>query len=305
MMARFVAFAPELVRALGGRWHGRRSTVRCPAHSDRTPSLSISEGDDGRPLVFCHAGCPQAAVIDALRRLGLWSGPGERVEYRPLDPAVIDARRQQDAKERQHRLARARAIWRDAARNRCRELVITYLRSRQLTIEPPPTMRSGRIWHPFERCTMPAMVTAIQGGDGRLQGVSLTFLRPDGRGKADIEHPRLTCGELLGGAVRLAPAGPRLGLAEGLEDALTVQQESGLPCWASLGTSNLPKVALPEAVEEVVILADRGQAGEAAAQAAVEEYVAAERVVRVAWPPADHKDFNAALLAAARKECAA
>jgi hypothetical protein len=178
--------------------------------------------------------------------------------------------------------------------------VRTYLRSRGLTIEPPPTIRSGHVWHHFERRTMPAMVAAIQAGDGRLQGVSLTFLRPDGRGKAEIEQPRLTRGELMGGTVRLGRAGSRLGLAEGIEDALTAQQEAGLPCWAALGTSNLPKLALPAAVREVVIIADRGDAGETAARAAVGTYSAAGHLVRVAWPPGGHKDFNAALTARGR-----
>jgi hypothetical protein len=183
--------------------------------------------------------------------------------------------------------------------------VRTYLRSRGLTIEPPPTIRSGHVWHHFERRTMPAMVAAIQAGDGRLQGVSLTFLRPDGRGKAEIEQPRLTRGELMGGTVRLGRAGSRLGLAEGIEDALTAQQEAGLPCWAALGTSNLSKVQLPVTVRELLIIADRGQAGETAAQAAVDAYVAEDRAVYIAWPPDGHKDFNAALQAAARMECAA
>jgi putative DNA primase/helicase len=29
----------------------------CPAHNDHNPSLSIKEGDDGKPLLYCHAGC--------------------------------------------------------------------------------------------------------------------------------------------------------------------------------------------------------------------------------------------------------
>ncbi|MCL4291382.1 MAG: AAA family ATPase [Thermoleophilia bacterium] len=41
-------------------------TARCPAHDDRTPSLSVSEGDDGRLLVKCHAGCATEAVVAAL-----------------------------------------------------------------------------------------------------------------------------------------------------------------------------------------------------------------------------------------------
>ncbi len=39
---------------------------RCPAHDDRTPSLSIHAGDDGRALVNCHAGCTVDAVCGAI-----------------------------------------------------------------------------------------------------------------------------------------------------------------------------------------------------------------------------------------------
>jgi hypothetical protein len=38
----------------------------CPAHEDRTPSLSIAEGEDGRVLIKCFAGCPTEAVVEAL-----------------------------------------------------------------------------------------------------------------------------------------------------------------------------------------------------------------------------------------------
>ena len=44
----------------------------CPAHNDSNPSLSISDGKDGKILVHCHAGCDQNAVIDALKGRGLW-----------------------------------------------------------------------------------------------------------------------------------------------------------------------------------------------------------------------------------------
>mgnify|MGYP000626525288 CR=1 FL=1 len=42
-------------------------TARCPAHEDRTPSLSISEGDDGRVLIHCHTGCSLDAVLAAVK----------------------------------------------------------------------------------------------------------------------------------------------------------------------------------------------------------------------------------------------
>lgn len=41
-------------------------TSRCPAHADRSPSLSIRELDDGRALVHCHAGCEVQEVLAAV-----------------------------------------------------------------------------------------------------------------------------------------------------------------------------------------------------------------------------------------------
>ena len=35
-----------------------RWLARCPGHPDRTPSLSVAVGDDGRTLLHCHARCP-------------------------------------------------------------------------------------------------------------------------------------------------------------------------------------------------------------------------------------------------------
>ena len=50
---------------------GNRYIACCPAHDDRNPSLSITQGKD-KLLVHCFAGCTQEEVIDALAALGLW-----------------------------------------------------------------------------------------------------------------------------------------------------------------------------------------------------------------------------------------
>ena len=43
-----------------------RWMARCPSHEDRTPSLSIRAGDDGRVLIYCFAGCGAYRVLDAV-----------------------------------------------------------------------------------------------------------------------------------------------------------------------------------------------------------------------------------------------
>ena len=40
--------------------------ARCPAHTDHTPSLSVSEGEDGRILVKDHAGCTTEQIVEAM-----------------------------------------------------------------------------------------------------------------------------------------------------------------------------------------------------------------------------------------------
>ena len=38
----------------------------CPAHDDKSPSLSIRELDDGRILIHCFAGCSVEEVLSAV-----------------------------------------------------------------------------------------------------------------------------------------------------------------------------------------------------------------------------------------------
>ena len=49
------------VRDSNGSWK-----ALCPAHDDREPSLSVSEGDDGRALLNCFAGCETAEIVAEL-----------------------------------------------------------------------------------------------------------------------------------------------------------------------------------------------------------------------------------------------
>lgn len=64
--------AADVARALHAKRSGKFWVCCCPAHDDRTPSLSFWDGY--RDVAFhCHAGCDSCDVIDALRDRGIWS----------------------------------------------------------------------------------------------------------------------------------------------------------------------------------------------------------------------------------------
>ena len=86
--------AGELLRRL----HGARSTrdgwtARCPAHEDKSPSLSIRE-ENGKVLVHCFAGCSVEAICSALEVNVRDLFTEHRFARRPVPPVVRDAERQ-------------------------------------------------------------------------------------------------------------------------------------------------------------------------------------------------------------------
>jgi hypothetical protein len=71
-------------------------------------------------------------------------------------------------------------------------------------------------------------------------GVHLTYLLPDGSGKADVEPVRRRIGQNTSGhPIPLAPLNDLLGLAitEGVEDGLTISSAAGLGVWAAGGVT--------------------------------------------------------------------
>jgi hypothetical protein len=73
-----VAVQRILDRVVGCRSTGEGKWIACcPAHEDKSPSLSIREKDDGRILINCFAGCGAGDVLDAigLRMADLFEKP--------------------------------------------------------------------------------------------------------------------------------------------------------------------------------------------------------------------------------------
>ena len=51
----------QVVKGRNGAW-----TARCPAHEDKSPSLAVREGEDGRVLLHCFGGCSTSDVLASI-----------------------------------------------------------------------------------------------------------------------------------------------------------------------------------------------------------------------------------------------
>lgn len=105
----------------------------------------------------------------------------------------------------------------------------------------------------------------VLGEPRRVTSVHLTFLKPDGFGKADVDKPKIVIGRPRGCPIVLAPPNDLLGLAitEGIEDALSVHAATGLGAWAAGSAPFLPALvtAVPDYIECVHVVVDDDPAG--------------------------------------------
>lgn len=282
--------AAILTAALGGHQNGPRWMARCPAHDDQTPSLSISESGNGIVLVKCFAGCSQNAVIAALRCRGLWSNRGHE---RPCPRLPASQNHQND--DEQRRRHAAKTIW-QSTRPAQGTLVETYFASRNLVLPTTTDIRfHPHLKHPEGR-HWPAMVALVTDGiTSSAVAVHRTYLKTDGSGKAPVTPAKMMLGPCRGGAVRLGIPGPRIMVAEGIETAMAAMMSTGIPAWAALSTSGLRTLELGPEINEVIVLADADEAGEAAAEACACRLQRPGRRLRIARPPPG-QDFNDMLL---------
>lgn len=286
--------AETLARALGGCRAGNQWKASCPTHEDREPSLAITDADDGKVLVHCHSGCDQLVVIDELRSRGLWGSAIDHCQRRATRQlaAVFKA---PSAENNSDRTAAALRLWR-AALPAVDTAVAAYLHSRGIGLVTPDSVRfHPRLKHPSGRA-WPAMVALVtRGNDGKPLAIHRTFLAPDGVGKAPVTPEKMMLGPCRGGAVRLAEPAGKLMVGEGIETCLAAMQATGIPAWSALSTSGLRTLHLPAEIEEVIVLADGDDPGEAAAFDAARVWKREGRTVRIARPPIG-MDFNDVLL---------
>jgi phage/plasmid primase-like uncharacterized protein len=282
--------ATVISQALKLRRSGSVHVGACPACG--YPGAFTMQDRDGRALVHCHAGCDQTDVLAALRKAGLWGRDTTRREW-PIAAHPVPAGAP-SPRSAPVDAGTIRQLW-----ERCQDargtLVESYLRSRCIHVQNPPDIR----FHPGyrhlpTRTVWPVMVAAVRDAGGAIVALHRTYLRPDGMGKAAIEPAKMTLGPVGGCSVHLAPAGPHMIVAEGIESALSAMGGAGLPAWAALSAGGIRKLILPPlpSASIVTIAADLDPVGINAARDAAQRWITEGRTVRIATPPVPFVDWN-------------
>lgn len=153
----------------------------------------------------------------------------------------------------------------------------------------------------------PAMLALMQDNDGNALTIHRTYLSPDGR-KASVPKPKKLMPAIAAriishrcGAIHLVPpTGDTLGIAEGIETAVSVYLATGIPTWSCYSAGVLTRFSPPPGIKRLVIWGDNDAsgAGETAAKTLAERLTGLPIQViakfpRHPIPVGDHKiDWN-------------
>jgi DNA primase len=293
---RFSSAAASFVKL---RKVGAEFEALCPFHNEKSASFTIS---DAKGFGHCF-GCGWHG--DVIRFVMDKLGCGFREAYRRLASADLPAftpeeRAKERAEDRLRDLAKEQAacqFFKDGVPIAGTPAEV-YLRARGIEVELPPVVRFGMIpsWQDKETGewgrARPALICGCEDGTGAIVGIQRIFFPRDDPtlGKADC---KLSLGTVKGSALRLAPAGEVVILAEGPEDGFSIVQEGpGLPVWVPFGTSMMPAVQFPPVVRKVIIAGQNNRAGKVACNKAAIALLEQGLKVDFAWPARHFDDWN-------------
>jgi len=145
----------------------------------------------------------------------------------------------------------------------------------------------------------PAMIATVTNGNGHPVAIHRTYLTENG-GKATLPAPKKVLGRLPeSSAVRLFNPGANMGIAEGIETALSASLMFNIPTWAAISANGLERWTPPQETTNVTIFGDNdiGGTGQKSAMKLANKLVALGIDVDVKIPDQPGIDWNDALVA--------
>ncbi len=176
------------------------------------------------------------------------------------------------------------------------DTVSMYLRGRGLESLPVMLRYHKECYEPETKKKQPAMLAIFSDPTGTAITFHRTFLTEGGK-KLDIKNPKKIMPPLkkmTGGAVRLYEhTEGALGICEGIETAIAVNELAKIPVWAALSSSLLKGFEPPKNIKEVHVFGDNDKnfTGQKAAYALANRLALKDITVQVFIPGTEGMDF--------------
>ncbi len=138
---------------------------------------------------------------------------------------------------------------------------------------------------------MPAMVATVRNHKGEAITLHVTYLFDN---RKTIKKVLPATESINGAAIRLTPVQEHIGIAEGIENAISVMVLYKQWCWAALNASCLETFVPPSGVRKVTIYGDNDASftGQKAAYTLAYKLKAKRIAVDVIFPEKEGEDFN-------------
>lgn len=248
---------------------------------------------DGNGTWYCNR-CKAGNGLTMLMRIHGWDFYEAATEVENLIPGLSGEVATRDQGDKHAKAADKLNLVRQEAMDASQVLdVVRYLRTRKLIVPPGLQAHPGMAYyHEGKRIgEYPVMLGRVVLPSGKPITYHRTYVQ-DGR-KASVpgsaKKVMTPASNSKGGAVHLWPAGPVLGIAEGIETAIAAHMLFRLPVWSVLNANGMTDFQVPDGVREVVVFGDTDKSftGQAAAYAAAKRFVVDLGLAsRVELPPA-------------------
>ena len=268
-----ISHTPRAQRKPNGGW-----LIRCPAHDDRNPSLSL-DTVEGKAVWHCHTGCDNRDVREALLKTGA------------ITPVYDEAPVQPPKPPQKPPTDWMRGIWAESQPIKGTPASLR-LRKRGLRFDFDHSKRamqwSGCLRFHARRNEMLARVISPDGS--KATGLHRTELSTGSR--------KLN-GKKEGGAIRLYKPLPedegKLAIAEGIETAMAwaLLFQDGPPVWSVISTSGMQSFIPPAGTKSLTIAADCDGPGLTAAEKLAKRL---DIDVKIHCPPSYGLDWNDVLI---------
>jgi putative DNA primase/helicase len=282
----------ELAKALGGSRNGKWFNIAGPGHSSGDQSLGFCF-DQLQPSgirIFSFAGDdPHVCRLHVLKKLSSLCNGVSPVINQDAEGGVDQA---------DINVAKALSFW-HSADGVVGSPVEIYLAARGCLPSSPASVAEVIRFHPncpMGKETVPAMVSVMRNVmTGEPTGIHRTALTDDGKAKRLMPvgtSTKMMLGRAKGAAAMLASSAAAMGVAEGIETALSAQKLFGLPVWACMSAQGIAGFPPVHGLTHLTIFADHDEAGIAAAHKCAARMVEAGIKGRITYPATNGDDWN-------------